>query len=157
MKEIHNPCPFNILHVCDYLAPYANYDAVYDYPGQIINCNSKLTDKSLTAGEVTQQFKRPFMGGMDRHGFIAKGSPAEGSRQGLVARYARAIVESKILARDSKALANQYARDCQLDPSIGLLYLALIGQKSVNLVLPQLMELHILGHMESINFLEGFT
>ena len=77
MKEIHKACQFNILHVCDYVAPYANYDAVYDYPGQIINCNSKLTDKSLPAAEIAKLFKRPFMGGMDRHGIIATGSPAQ--------------------------------------------------------------------------------
>ena len=77
MKEIHQACPFNILHVCDYVAPYANYDAVYDYPGQIINCNSKLTGTTLPAPEIARLFKRPFMGGLDRHGLIAKGSTAE--------------------------------------------------------------------------------
>ena len=30
MKEIATACPFNILHVCDYVAPYANHDAVTD-------------------------------------------------------------------------------------------------------------------------------
>jgi len=77
MKEIHAACRFNILHVCDYHAPYANYDAVYDYPGQIVNCNAKLIDKELRAQEISTRFKRPFMGGMDRHGLIAKGSAAE--------------------------------------------------------------------------------
>jgi uroporphyrinogen decarboxylase len=74
MKEIHKACPFNILHVCDYVAPYANYDAVYDYPGQIINCNAKLTDKDLAFADIVKSFKRPFMGGMDRHGVIATGT-----------------------------------------------------------------------------------
>ena len=77
MNEIQKACAFNILHVCDYVAPYANYDAVFDYPGHVINCNSKLTDKSLAAADIAKNFKRPFMGGMDRHGIIAKGSPAE--------------------------------------------------------------------------------
>jgi len=77
MKEIHAACRFNILHVCDYHAPHANYDAVYDYPGQIVNCNAKLIDKELRAQEISTRFKRPFMGGMDRHGLIAKGSAAE--------------------------------------------------------------------------------
>jgi uroporphyrinogen decarboxylase len=59
MNEIQKACAFNILHVCDYVAPDANYDAVFDYPGHVINCNSKLTDKSLAAAD------------------IAKGTPAE--------------------------------------------------------------------------------
>jgi uroporphyrinogen decarboxylase len=77
MKEIQSKCVFNILHVCDYVAPYANYDAVYDYPGHVINCNLKLTNKEFPAAEVAKLFKRPFMGGMDRHGIIGKGSTQE--------------------------------------------------------------------------------
>jgi uroporphyrinogen decarboxylase len=77
MKEVHATCPFNILHVCDYVAPYANYDAVYDYPGHVINCNVKLTDKQISAHEIAKRFKRPFMGGMDRHGVIATGTPQQ--------------------------------------------------------------------------------
>jgi hypothetical protein len=41
MKEIASVCPFNILHVCDYVAPYSNYDAVYDYPGHVVNCKRR--------------------------------------------------------------------------------------------------------------------
>ncbi len=77
MKEIQKACAFNILHVCDYVAPYANFDAVYDYPGHVINSNVRLTEKEMSAQEISRLFKRPFMGGMDRHGIIAKGSPAE--------------------------------------------------------------------------------
>ncbi len=77
MKEIASKCPFNILHVCDYVAPYANYDAVYDYPGHVVNVNVKLVDRQISGQEIVQRFKRPFMGGMDRHGIIAKGSAGE--------------------------------------------------------------------------------
>lgn len=77
MKEIQKSCAFNILHVCDYNAPYANYDAVYDYPGHIINCNTRLTGQTLAIPEIATRFKRPFMGGLDRHGLLVKGSPAE--------------------------------------------------------------------------------
>jgi uroporphyrinogen decarboxylase len=77
MKEIAAVCPFNILHVCDFVAPYANYDAVYDYPGHVVNCNVKLADRQISAQEITKLFKRPFMGGMDRHGIIATGTPAQ--------------------------------------------------------------------------------
>src|SRR5436305_11751344 len=77
MQEIASTCPFNILHVCDYVAPYADYGAYCDYPGHVVNCNVKLLDRRISVNEITSRFKRPFVGGMDRHGIIATGSPAE--------------------------------------------------------------------------------
>jgi uroporphyrinogen decarboxylase len=77
MKEVSAACPFNILHVCDYVAPYASYDAVLDYPGQVVNCNPRLTGRTLTALEITTMFKRPYMGGLERLGLIATGTPAQ--------------------------------------------------------------------------------
>ena len=77
MKEVSKTCAFNILHVCDYVAPYANYDAVLDYPGQVVNCNTKLVGGQMSPREIAKLFKRPYMGGMDRHGVLANGSPAE--------------------------------------------------------------------------------
>jgi len=75
MKEVTSKCPFNILHVCDYVAPYDNYNAVVDYPGQVVNCNTRLTNKELSWQQVAEMFKRPNMGGMDRHGVISNGTP----------------------------------------------------------------------------------
>ena len=98
MREIHRACPFNILHVCDYVAPYSNYDAVYDYPGQIINCNAKLTDRQLPAAEIARLFKRPFMGGMDRHGIIVNGSP--GQVEAEIKRVVKNAPRQFILAAD---------------------------------------------------------
>jgi uroporphyrinogen decarboxylase len=98
MKEIQKACAFNILHVCDYVAPYANYEAVYDYPGHVINCNAKLTDKELSIAEVSKLFKRPFMGGMDRHGIIAKGSVAE--MEAEIRRVVKAAPRQFILGAD---------------------------------------------------------
>ncbi len=77
MKEISTACPFNILHVCDYVAPYANYDATLDYPGHVVNCNPKLVGKQLSPQEITKLFKRPYMGGMDRHGILGTGTPEQ--------------------------------------------------------------------------------
>lgn len=74
MREIQRACPFNILHVCDYNAPYANYDAVRDYPGHVVNCNPKLTTGELTWQQINSHFSRPCMGGLDRHGLLAKGT-----------------------------------------------------------------------------------
>jgi uroporphyrinogen decarboxylase len=77
MNEINARCPFNILHVCDYNALYANYDAVLDYPGQVVNCNPQLTEKLLSWKEVSAMFKRTAMGGMPKKGVMYKGSPEE--------------------------------------------------------------------------------
>jgi uroporphyrinogen decarboxylase len=74
MSEVTKKCPFNILHVCDYVAPYVGYDAVLDYPGQVVNCNTHLKDNTLSWDEVLNMFKRPLMGGMDRKGVLATGS-----------------------------------------------------------------------------------
>jgi uroporphyrinogen decarboxylase len=74
MKEAQASCPFNILHVCDYHMPYAAYDAVRDYPGHVVNCNPVLTNRTMTLKEIGAFFKRPIMGGMDRHGLLVKGS-----------------------------------------------------------------------------------
>jgi uroporphyrinogen decarboxylase len=74
MKEAVSKCPFNILHVCDYVSPYVDYDAVLDYPGQVVNCNTRLKDKTLSWTEISNLFKRPLMGGLDRHGVLTTGS-----------------------------------------------------------------------------------
>jgi uroporphyrinogen decarboxylase len=77
MKEAQSACPMNILHVCDYHMPYADYDAVRDYPGHVVNCNTVLTGRTMSLQEVGEFFSRPVMGGMDRHGILAKGSKEE--------------------------------------------------------------------------------
>jgi uroporphyrinogen decarboxylase len=70
-------CPFNILHICDYRGEYDDLTPFLDYPGQLVNCSLKLGDRTLTPKEASQMFGRPFMGGMDRKGIIATGSPEE--------------------------------------------------------------------------------
>jgi len=77
MKEAHQVCPFNILHVCDYNGPYADLTPYLDYPGHIVNCNPRLTTRTIAWKEIRQLFKRPAMGGLDRHGVIAKGTQEE--------------------------------------------------------------------------------
>jgi uroporphyrinogen decarboxylase len=77
MNEANRSCPFNILHVCDYHAPYSDLSPFVDYPGHIVNCNPQLASRKLAWSEIARMFKRPCMGGMDRHGIITSGS-AEG-------------------------------------------------------------------------------
>jgi uroporphyrinogen decarboxylase len=68
--------PFNILHICDYEGGYADLAPFLDYPGHAVNCSLKLGEGSLTPGEVSSQFGRPFMGGLERKGVIANGDAA---------------------------------------------------------------------------------
>ncbi|MCZ2154113.1 MAG: hypothetical protein LC114_09475 [Bryobacterales bacterium] len=74
MREAQRRLPFNILHVCDYVAPYASFEDTKDYPGHVVNCNPKLTNRTLTWQDVREYFGRPVMGGLDRHGLLASGS-----------------------------------------------------------------------------------
>jgi uroporphyrinogen decarboxylase len=76
MQEMNRVCPFNILHVCDYNAPYADLAPFAEYPGHVVNCNPQLTGRKLTWDDAARLFGRPCMGGMDRHGVIASGSEA---------------------------------------------------------------------------------
>lgn len=98
MKEIQARCQFNILHVCDYHMPYASYDAVADYPGHVVNANPKLAGREMTAAEISGLFKRPYMGGLDRHGVLAKGSAAEVEAE--IRRVIRSAPKQFILAAD---------------------------------------------------------
>lgn len=77
MNEINQRLPFNILHVCDYHSGYADLSPFLDYPGHVVNASLKLGDRQLTPKEVSQLFRRPFMGGLDRHGVLVHGTPAE--------------------------------------------------------------------------------
>jgi uroporphyrinogen decarboxylase len=77
MREINATCRFNILHVCDYEAPYADLSPYVAYPGHIVNCNPKVTTGALAMKDVAKMFGRPVMGGLDRHGTIVTGSPDE--------------------------------------------------------------------------------
>jgi uroporphyrinogen decarboxylase len=74
MNEVNRVCQFNILHVCDYRQPYSDLKPYVDYPGQIVNCSLELTGGKTTGQEVARLFKRPFMGGLDRLGTLAKGT-----------------------------------------------------------------------------------
>ncbi len=98
MKEASATCPFNILHVCDYVAPYANFDAVLDYPGQVVNCNPKLIGRQLSFREIAAMFKRPCMGGLDRHGVLVKGTPVQVEAE--VKRVVKAAPRQFILGAD---------------------------------------------------------
>jgi uroporphyrinogen decarboxylase len=77
MEEADRNCIFNILHVCDYSRPYGDVSRFKDYPGQVVNVNPKMIGKTLTAGEIERLFGRPYMGGLDRLGVLANGTPEQ--------------------------------------------------------------------------------
>jgi uroporphyrinogen decarboxylase len=77
MEEINRTCLFSILHVCDYQLPYSSIDRFANYPGQVVNASLEFTGGKISAKEVAKMYKRPFMGGMDRLGVLASGSPVE--------------------------------------------------------------------------------
>jgi uroporphyrinogen decarboxylase len=77
MNEINDTCPFNILHICDYQAPYDDLTAFLDYPGDVVNCPLNVGDEVMSPRQAARLFGRPYMGGLDRHGVIASGSEEE--------------------------------------------------------------------------------
>ena len=80
--------PFNVLHVCDYAAPYADFDRYVDYPGHIVSAPNEVGGRPISGQEISELFDRPFLGGMERLGVISNG-PLEAIR-----REAAAAIES---------------------------------------------------------------
>jgi uroporphyrinogen decarboxylase len=77
MNEINRSCQFNILHICDYHLPYRDLAPYVDYPGQVVNASLELTGGETTPQEVSRLLGRPFMGGLNRKGVLATGSPEQ--------------------------------------------------------------------------------
>ncbi len=75
MNEINERCPFNILHVCDYRLPYDDFAPFLDYPGDVVNCPLEVGGKPITAQDAARLFNRPTMGGLERTGVLATGTP----------------------------------------------------------------------------------
>ncbi len=77
---------FNILHVCDFEGAYDDLTPFFDYPGQVVNCSLEVGGRKMTPKEASEMFGRPFMGGLERKGILAKGTVDE------VRRAARAVL-----------------------------------------------------------------
>lgn len=77
-KEVSQLVPYNILHICDYDGSYEDFELHFkDYPGQVINTPLSADGKPLTLSHAAEIFNRPVMGGLDRHGVLTTGSPAD--------------------------------------------------------------------------------
>jgi uroporphyrinogen decarboxylase len=70
-------CEFNVLHICDYEAGYDDLTDFLDYPGQVVNASLQVGSRRLAARDLGELFGRPFLGGMERLGVIATGTPEE--------------------------------------------------------------------------------
>jgi uroporphyrinogen decarboxylase len=77
LREIDRTSTFNILHICDFEAPYADLTPFLEYPGHVVSCNPRLTTGEVSLRELARRFDRPIMGGMDRKGVIGTGSDEE--------------------------------------------------------------------------------
>lgn len=80
MNEIDLEFPFNILHICDYHQEYGNYADLkpfLDYPGAVVNVSTEIDGKSLSPSEIVSFFNRPYLGGLNRLGALAKGTVEE--------------------------------------------------------------------------------
>lgn len=77
MEEVNQACPFNILHVCDYLRSYDDFSPFVAYPGDVVNCPLELGEERLTPRQAEALFGRPYMGGLARKGVLATGARDE--------------------------------------------------------------------------------
>ncbi|MDJ0752233.1 MAG: uroporphyrinogen decarboxylase family protein [Ardenticatenaceae bacterium] len=77
MTEMNRACIFNITHICDYHGSYDDLTPFLDYPGHVVNCSQQVGSERLSVQELSRMFDRPFMGGLDRLGIIARGSEEE--------------------------------------------------------------------------------
>jgi len=77
-KQVSELVSCNLLHVCDYDGSYEEFDLRFqDYPGQVVNVPLSADHKPLSMRQAAAIFKRPIMGGLDRHGIISKGNADE--------------------------------------------------------------------------------
>ena len=79
MAECTKDTHCNILHICDWEGPYDDLSAFREYPGEIVNIPNKMGGKPFTPKDGAKLFgdSRIILGGLDRRGVIAKGTPDE--------------------------------------------------------------------------------
>lgn len=77
MEEMDRACRFNILHICDFHSAYRDLTPFEDYPGHVVSIPGTLEYTGMQASQGFGRFGRPMMGGLDRHGAIARGAQAD--------------------------------------------------------------------------------
>jgi len=77
-KEVSQLASYNIMHLCDYEGSYEQFELHFrDYPGNVVNVPLSADGKPLSPRRAAEIFKRPIMGGLDRHGVLSTGSAEE--------------------------------------------------------------------------------
>jgi len=109
-KEVNQLVQHNILHICDYDGNYVDFEKRFkDYPGQIVNVPLQADGKDFSLSDAYQIFNRPVMGGMDRHGVIANGTPEQvkkATEKVLAAAPAKTIISGNCTVAGSTPIAN---------------------------------------------------
>jgi len=76
--QIMNLCQkdskLTILHICDWEGTYDDLTRYVDYPGDIVNTPLVLNGTPFTVSDGEKLFKRPILGGLDRHKEIISGT-----------------------------------------------------------------------------------
>ena len=94
MNVIDEAFEFNILHICDYHEEYGGYDDLtpfLDYPGHVVNVSTSVGGRTMKPEELSRQFSRPYLGGLNRLGPLSSGTEAEARAA------AREVLEGGIL------------------------------------------------------------
>ena len=83
-KEASRVAPSSIMHLCDYEGSYDKFaERFNDYPGQAVNVPLSADARPLSLKEASNLFKRPIMGGIDRHGIVTTGTPEQAKQATL--------------------------------------------------------------------------
>ena len=77
MGECNKGTKLNILHICDWEGTFDDLTRFADYPGQIVNTPINLDGTPFTMQDAYELFKRPVLGGLDRHKEIVSASEDE--------------------------------------------------------------------------------
>lgn len=75
MNRCAEGAKMSILHICDWEGAYDDLTRYLDYPGHIVNTPLVLNGTPFTLQDGYALFKRPVLGGLDRHKEIITESP----------------------------------------------------------------------------------
>lgn len=77
MNECNKDTKLTILHICDWEGPFDDLTRFKEYPGSIVNTPIVIDGKPFTLEDGMKLFKRPVLGGLDRHKEIVKATEDE--------------------------------------------------------------------------------
>ena len=104
MNRINEKTECNVLHICDYVSDYDNLSPFKDYPGQIVNCSTKLGNSVTNLKDIQGIFNRPMFGGLEKRGAISKDEP--GALRTEVKNVLHSAPEGFVLGAECALLGN---------------------------------------------------